>query len=84
MKVDPKEVLYRQVSLYGCLLFILDLFSVALIITGRKNKMAELREVCQAGSLLLRHYDNWIQMPNDPVELVPEITHSVSIIQVLS
>jgi len=46
--------------------------------------MAELREVCQAGSLWLRHYDNWIQMPNDPVELVPEIAHSVSIIQVLS
>jgi hypothetical protein len=46
--------------------------------------MAELREVCQAGSLWLCHYDNWIQMPNDPVELVPEITHSVSIIQVLS
>lgn len=48
---------------------------------GRKNKMTELREVCQAGSLWLRHYDNWIQMPNDPVELVPEIAHSVSIIQ---
>lgn len=42
----------------------------------------ELKKVCQTGSLWISHYDNWIDRLKTPANVIPEITTTVSLIQV--